>query len=70
MPLTCPATFFGLTLNNRRMLVQTGSYLASEMGIDINAKVSLSEPGQIPLQTRSPRAFLDWLSPQLPQKTS
>lgn len=139
-----PGDVFVLKLNNRRLLVQAGSYMASETGIEINAKVSLkaltamegfsileifgsgqlllssygaihekvlqagesyvvdsthlvafdadmpvapspvgslkstlfsgegavvqlSGPGQVLLQTRSPRAFLDWLIPQLPR---
>lgn len=139
-----PGDVFTLTLNNERLLVQTGSYLASERGIEVNAKLSLKAfeamedfalleisgsgqlllasygaihekvlrdgetyivdsthlvafsadmtvadrpvgglkstlfsgegfivqlrgPGRVLLQTRSPRAFLDWLVPQLPR---
>lgn len=142
-----PGDVFVLTLQNKRMMVQTGSYLASEMGIELNAKVSLkaftamegfsmlevsgsgklllssygaihekvlrpgekyivdsthlvafdaempvtpqsvgglkstlfsgegfvvqlSGPGRILMQTRSPRAFLEWLIPQLPKPNS
>lgn len=139
-----PGDIFTLTLNNDRLLVQTGSYLASEHAIEINAKISLKAfqameglaileisgsgqlllssygaihekvlgggetyivdsthlvafsadmtvtdkpvgglkstlfsgegfvvqlrgPGRVLLQTRSPRAFLDWLIPHLPR---
>lgn len=139
-----PGDIIALALNNERLLVQAGSYLASEMSIEVNAKVSLkaftamegfsilevsgsgqlllssygaihekvlgagenyivdsthlvafdaaiavtpqsvgglkstlfsgegfvvqlSGPGRVLLQTRSPRAFLDWLIPQLPR---
>ncbi len=142
-----PGDVFALTLKNERLLVQSGSYLASERGIEINAKLSLkafdameglsileisgsgqlllssygaihekvlgagesyivdsthlvafnadmkvtdkpvgglkstlfsgegfvvqlSGPGRILLQTRSPRAFLDWLIPKLPNKNN
>lgn len=139
-----PGDIVTLTLNNERLLVQQGSYLASELGIEINAKLSLKAfetmegfailevfgsgqlllssygaihekmlregetyvvdsthlvafsadmavadrpvggvkstlfsgegfvvqlrgPGRVLLQTRSPRAFLDWLVPHLPR---
>ncbi|MFN3308848.1 MAG: TIGR00266 family protein [Anaerolineales bacterium] len=142
-----PGDIFTLTLKNERLLVQSGSYLASERGIEINAKLSLkafdameglsileisgsgqlllssygaihekvlgagetyivdsthlvafsadmkvtdkpvgglkstlfsgegfvvqlSGPGRILLQTRSPRAFLDWLIPKLPHNNN
>ncbi len=142
-----PGDVFALTLKNERLLVQSGSYLASERGIEINAKLSLkafdameglsileisgsgqlllssygaihekvlgagesyivdsthlvafnadmkvtdkpvgglkstlfsgegfvvqlSGPGRILLQTRSPRAFLDWLIPKLPNNNN
>lgn len=141
-----PGDVFVLTLNNDRMLVQSGSYLASEIGIEVNAKLSkkafdvmegfailevsgsgklllssygaihekvlgpgekyivdsthlvafdehipvddkalgglkgallsgegfvveLTGPGRILLQTRSPQAFIDWLTPLLPRRT-
>ncbi|MCX7608921.1 MAG: TIGR00266 family protein [Anaerolineales bacterium] len=140
-----PGDVFVLTLQNGRMLVQTGSYLASEMGIELNAKLSLKAfaamegfaileasgsgklllssygaihektlgpdekyivdsthqvafdadmgveprsvgglkanllsgealvvqltgPGRLLMQTRSPKAFIDWLAPLLPKK--
>lgn len=140
-----PGDVFVLTLNGGRMLVQAGSYLASEMSIELDAKLSLKAlaategfamleasgsgklllssygaihekvlgpgekyvvdsthlvafdsdmvveprpigglkasllsgealvvqltgPGRLLMQTRSPKAFIDWLTPLLPRK--
>jgi uncharacterized protein (AIM24 family) len=32
--------------------------------------VELTGPGQIYMQTRSPKALIDWIIPQVPQKSS
>lgn len=140
-----PGDVFVLELNNEKLLVQSGSYLASEIGVELDAKISLKAfvaaegfsmleasgtgklllssygaiheknlaagekytvdtthivafnaampverktvgglkstflsgeglvvqltgPGRVLLQTRSPKAFLDWLIPNLPFK--
>ena len=140
-----PGDVFVLELNNEKLLVQSGSYLASEIGVELDTKISLKAfvaaegfsmleasgtgklllssygaiheknlaagekytvdtthivafnaampverktvgglkstflsgeglvvqltgPGRVLLQTRSPKAFLDWLIPNLPFK--
>lgn len=141
-----PGDVFVFAMQNGKMLVQTGSYLASEMGIELNARLSmkafqafegfsileafgsgklllssygaihekvlaagekyivdsmhlvafgadmpvepgmvgglktsllsgegavvrLTGPGRVLIQTRSPKAFIDWLAPLLPRNS-
>jgi uncharacterized protein (AIM24 family) len=79
-----PGDIAVMPLNGQDLIVQSGSYLASELGITVETKwggarsffggevmvVDFPGPVDIYLQSRSPEALLGWLIPQLPGRNN